>query len=232
MVVTVQHKHFQEVYLALNDKRKCCLQMQLGLKVDEFQILRCHGRYANAAITEEMKCPKLLPRRTYFISLIIKEVHERLVHAGISHTLSQIRQEYWIPQGQAAVRHILSQCVICKRHGGSSFQLLNMPPWPRERASRSEPCQYIGLDYLGPIRVKEGNVIQKMWICLFTCLAIRAVHLELVKGLSAEMFLDCLRRFVARRGKPRLIISDNAPQFRLIKSTVDWQWNKIKVKKF
>ena len=87
--------------------------------------------------------------------------------------------------------------------------------------------KYIGLDYLGPLHVKVGNVIEKMWICLFTCLAIRAIHLELVKGLSAPLFLDCLKRFVARRGKPKLIVSDNAPQFRLVKSVLDMQWNTI-----
>ena len=75
-----------------------------------------------------------------------------------------------------------------------------MPPWRRERVSRSEPFQFIGLDYLGPINVKEGESVGKMWVCLFTYLSIRAVHLELVKGLSAQMFLDCLRRFISRRG--------------------------------
>ena len=73
-----------------------------------------------------------------------------------------------------------------------------MPPWPRERVLRSEPFQFIGLDYLGPISVKEGSSVVKMWICLFTCLAVRAVHLEMVKGLSAEVFLDCVRRFISR----------------------------------
>jgi len=62
-----------------------------------------------------------------------------------------------------------------------------------------------------------------MWICLFSCLAVRAVHLELVKGLSGQLFLDCLRRFIARRGKPTLIISDNAPQFHLVKCALDQQ---------
>ena len=63
-----------------------------------------------------------------------------------------------------------------------------------------------------------------MWICLFTCLAVRAIHLEIEKGLSAQLFLDCLRRFIARRGKPTTIISDNAPQFHLVKSGLDQQW--------
>lgn len=45
--------------------------------------------------------------------------------------------------------------------------------------------------------------------------------------LSASMFLDCLQRFIARRGKPNLIFSNNTPQFRLVKTILDWQWNKV-----
>ena len=71
--------------------------MQLGLKVDEFQILRCYGRYVKAVITDQMKYPKLLPLRIHFTKLVIMEVHLRLVHAGVSHTLGEVRQQYWIP---------------------------------------------------------------------------------------------------------------------------------------
>ena len=42
----------------------------------------------------------------------------------------------------------------------------------------------------------------KMWICLFTCLAVCAIHLEWIRSLSAENFLNCLRRFIARRERP------------------------------
>ena len=50
---------------------------------------------------------------------ILQSLYQRLVHAGVSHTLSQVRQEFWIPQGRAEVRRVLSRCVICKRHGGA-----------------------------------------------------------------------------------------------------------------
>ena len=149
------------------------------------------------------------------------EIHCRLVHAGVSRTLSHLRHEFWIPKGRVEIMQVLTQCVICKKHCGPSFQLPHMPPWPRERVSRSEPFQFIGLDYLGTINAKEGESVGKMWVCLFKCLSICAVHLELVKGLTAKMFLDCLRRFISCRGRPRLIICDNAPQFRLVKLTLD-----------
>ena len=64
-IYVIQHRYFEEVYAALKDKRKDSLQMQLGLNIDEFQILRCYEHYTNVTITREMKYPKLLPRKAH-----------------------------------------------------------------------------------------------------------------------------------------------------------------------
>ena len=48
----------------------------------------------------------------------------------------------------------------------------------------------------------------------------------MVKGLSAQLFFDCLQHFIARRGKPS-IISDNVPQFHLVKTALDQQWKNV-----
>ena len=53
---------------------------------------------------------------------------------------------------------------------------------------------------LWPIYVRGSHEIQKVWVCLFTCLAIRAVHLEWITDLTAIQFLNCMR-FVSHRGK-------------------------------
>ena len=204
-----------------------CLKWQLGLKIDDLGILRCYGRFLNATITDSAKHPKLLPRREHLTSLLITEVHQRLIHAGVSHTLAQLREEYWIPQGRAEVRSVLSQCSLCRRLEGPPFRLPCMPPWPKERVSRSDPFQFVGLDYLGPVNVKWESELKKTWICLFTCLSIRAIHLEWVLDLSASQFLNCLRRFVSRRGRPDVIILDNAPQFKLVHTVVDREWRRI-----
>ena len=127
-----------------------------------------------------------------FTYLLIMEVHVCLIHAGITHTLAQIREEYWIPQGRVEVRSVLSWCLICRRHEGPSFQLPHMPPWPRERVSQSHLLQFVGLDYLGPVYVKANNGLDKISICLFTCLSVRAIHLEWVMDLTAIQFLNCL----------------------------------------
>ena len=45
--------------------------------------------------------------------------------------------------------------------------------------------------------------------------------------MSTKMFLLCLRRFVARHGSPREIISDNAKQFNLAQDTVEKLWSQV-----
>jgi len=77
--------------------------------------------------------------------------------------------------------------------------------------------------------VKEGKEVVKVWICLFTCLTICAIHLEWVMNLTPDQFLSCLRWFVARRRKPQFIICYNAPQFKVVKTAVNRQWQQLMV---
>ena len=53
----------------------------------------------------------------------------------------------------------------------------------------------------------------KRWCCLFTCLTTRAVHIEVVPSLEADACLAAITRFMARRGKPNVILSDNGTNF-------------------
>ena len=80
---------------------------------------------------------------------------------------------------------------------------------------------------LGPLLISSENDVLKNWICLYTCVNVRAVHLELIEDMTTESFLLCLRRFIARRGKPSMIISDNASQFKLSNSVINKIWGRI-----
>ena len=53
------------------------------------------------------------------------------------------------------------------------------------------------------------------------------MHLEVVYDSSAGEFLESLMRFIARRGKPNQIISDNAAQFKLAKTVIEKLWLNI-----
>ena len=102
-----------------------------------------------------------------------------------------------------------------------------MAQWPKSKVARSAPFTYVGLDYLGPVYIKNGTEKKKAWICLFTCITVRAIHLEVVEDITADQFLLALRRFVARRGAPVQIIPDNAKQFKATKETMDNAWEHV-----
>ena len=110
----IQRRQFCDVFIAIRKGDRNCLQIQLGLKIDEFGVMRCHGCFQNADIPEGAKCPKLLPRQEHFTQLLIQYVHERLIHGGVSHTLASLRQEYWNIKGRIEVKSVLS-CVPSAR---------------------------------------------------------------------------------------------------------------------
>ena len=75
--------------------------------------------------------------------------------------------------------------------------------------------------------VKDAGISSEVWGCLFTCLKIRAVHLEIVESMSADSFILAFQRFVGWRGKPKMVISDNASQFKQGQEVIDRVWWNI-----
>ena len=65
-----------------------------------------------------------------------------------------------------------------------------MSPWPGSKMTESSTFANTGVDYFVPLYVKNGGNRKKVWISLFTCTAVRAVHLEAVEDMTAEHFLE------------------------------------------
>jgi len=59
----------------------------------------------------------------------------------------------------------------------------------------------------------RSKTIIKVYIAIFVCFVTKAVHIEVVTTLTTKAFLAALRRFIARRGKPKIIYSDNGSKF-------------------
>ena len=85
------------------------------------------------------------------------------------------------------------------------------------RATPAPLFSHVGVDYAGPLLYHRGNprkpTIVNCYVCVFVCMVTHAVHLEISAGLSTEDFLVALQRFVARRGVPTIICSDNGTNF-------------------
>ena len=217
-----QARHFGKIKILLTGGRVEGAQdskvmiNQLGLFLDSNGLIRSKGRVGNSELEESACHPLLLSPKEYLTRLIVLKCHVDCMHGGVNQTLNQVRQEFWIPKGRQCVKRVLSSCAPCKRTVGKTYVYPGPPPLPEERVKFSVPFQTVGVDYSGAITLSgdEREVGRKYYICLFTCAATRAIHLELAKDLSAETFLLLFRKFVARRSLPRLMISDNGTYFK------------------
>ncbi|XP_028413524.1 uncharacterized protein LOC114536361 [Dendronephthya gigantea] len=231
---SIQLSEFSEEIRRLNSSHKNPNQLinQLNLYLDVEKIIRCKGRLEYSTISTEAKEPILLPSRHHFTKLIIEEEHKRVHHNGIKSTLNGVRESYWILRGRETVKRVLKGCVICKKIEGKAFQTPREPSLPSCRVSDEPPFTNIGVDFAGPLLVKEGDKTVKSYICLFTCASTRAVHLELLKDLSTNMFLTAFRRFISRRGMPRKILTDNAKTFKAAAKEVTKIYHSNHVKRY
>ena len=73
----------------------------------------------------------------------------------------------------------------------------------------------MGVDFAGPIRYKsKDKKTKKSYLVMYACSLTRAVHLEVLRLLEVTEFLASFKRFVARRGRPKNVYSDNGPTFK------------------
>ena len=184
-------------------------------------LIRVGGRLGRADdLSQEMKHPVILPRKSHVTNSIIKHLHERLAHAGRGHTLAKLREKYWITGANAAVRHMIANCVTCRRNRAPVTEQ-KMADLPKDRVTPAPPFIYTGVDYFGPYMIKEGRKELKRYGCLFTCLASRAVHIETANSLETDSFIQALRRFIARSGPIREFRSDNLTNF--VAAKAEWE---------
>jgi hypothetical protein len=187
--------------------------LKLRPYLDEDGVIRVGGRLQNAPIGDRMKHPTILPRKHPVTDLIINDHHVATGHSGCDIVLTSTRRRFWIVSGKSAVRRVLGKCMKCKKRSAPFGQQV-MAPLPAARTiPERPPFSAVGVDYFGPILVKQGRSRVKRYGCLFTCMATRAVHIEIAHSLNTDSFLAALQRFISRRGRPEMIYSDNGTNF-------------------
>ncbi len=176
-------------------------------------LLLVGGRLGKSAMPSERKHPILLSKDQHVSHLILRDIHEQLGHGGRNQMVSKLRCKYWITNANSVARKIISKCVICKRYKGKLGEQ-KMADLPVERITPDlPPFTNTGVDFFGPIEVKRGRSKVKRYGVIFTCMASRAVHLEMAYSLDTDSCINALRRFVCRRGQVSHMRSDNGTNF-------------------
>ena len=225
-VKSIQWQHFQGEIEALQQGLpvpKTSSVVKAGLILDSEGFLRAKGR---VPISARQVAPLVLPRKDPFTKMVMEDAHWRCSHQGAGWTKYLFVKDYWTPHMTTLARSVVRSCVLCQRlHSSAVTQSVgDLPPWRLEENPR--PFSYVGVDYAGPLwcfrEVNSGDKRKKfratekdkkLYIVLFTCMQVRAVHLEVVDSMAVEPLNMAVRRFMARKGKPRVIYSDNAKSF-------------------
>ncbi|XP_058449178.1 uncharacterized protein LOC131429147 [Malaya genurostris] len=182
--------------------------------LDKHGVIRMEGRIGETVfMSYDARNPIILPKEHRLTFLLVDWYHRIYLHANTNTVVNEIKQRFRIPQLRALVRRVSKSCMQCKVKKAKPLPP-KMAPLPSARLSPyTRPFSFVGLDYFGPIAVKVGRSLVKRWIALFTCLTVRAIHLEVVHSLSTESCKMAIRRFLVRRGSPLEIYSDNGTNF-------------------
>ena len=216
-----QREAFPEEYLALQRRKEltnASKLLPLRPRLDEEGQMRCDGRLKYAEfLSQDARFPIILPRKHHVTKSIVKQYYEEGNHAsGTNQTLAALSTRFWLISGRGEIREWEKECNECRRRKAKAAKQM-MAPLPQIRLRLSlRAFAQTAVDFAGgPFITIQGGGFrrQKRYLCLFACLATRAVHLEMAFGLDTDSFLNAFYRMVNRRGLPREMLSDNGTNF-------------------
>jgi len=223
-----------EIELCSNKKEVKSNIRFLSPFLDSNGILRVGGRLQNSGMGFTQRHPILLPKShsdpskkkpiEHFTMTVARHFHQTNLHAGPQLLLSLIRTEFWIPRGEALCSRIFRHCITChKQNPVPSHQIMGGLPSPR--VTPTLPFLKTGLDYAGPFEIAatpgRNPRLIKAYVCVFKCMAVKAIHLEFVSDLSTPAFIAAFQRFIAIRNSPSDIFCDCGSNFRGAKTDMD-----------
>lgn len=176
---------------------------------DSDGVIRVKSRIMQRKDDEDFRLPILLPSDHPLVLKLIKTEHERMGHAGTQFLMCRLRERYWLLKSRKTIRKVVRNCIHCRKFDAPAIET-PQSVLPEDRVRDAKIFEIVGVDLTGPLFLKGK---QKVWIILFTCAIFRAIHLELTSSLTTESFLQALRRFISRRGRPAVIYSDNGTNF-------------------
>lgn len=218
VIIESQRCHFSGLLKELVNKQQPSSKplARLSPFLDSEGVIRVGGRLRLSSLRYNCKHPILLAKRSHLALLICQRWHKLSCHAGPRLITALISRQFWIVSVRAVLHSVSLKCTVCLRFDAKPLQPL-MADLPVSRVEQCRPFSRVGIDYAGPMQMRELRLRKarcyKVYVAIFVCFAVKAVHLEVVTELSTPAFLAAFDRFVARRGLPSEIFSDCGTNF-------------------
>ena len=182
-------------------------RLQLNLQPNQDGILECRGRIQGHFLV-------YLSDSQHFTEKLVTQVHLGTLHGGVVSTMAKVQELYWVPCLRRLARRIVKSCHGCRRFQAQAFSSPPQGDLPRDRTEGQTPFQVVGVDYAGPLKYRKNTKTEgKAYVLLNACSLTRALFLDLLPNLETTEFLASFKRFIARRGRPQKVYSDNGRTF-------------------
>ena len=213
----IQLHYYQDELCALQGKAglpKSSSLYDLDPFLDGMGIIRVGGRLKNSLSPYELRHPVALPSKCSLTKTFVRQKHLEAAHQGRTTTANIIRRSgvHIVGNGMKLISSVIFCCVKCKRLRGQPIAQ-KMADLPQSRTEPAAPFTYTGMDVFGPFIVKDGRKENKRYALIFSCMASRAIHLEMLNDMSADCFINSLRCFLAIRGPVSALYSDRGTNF-------------------
>ena len=129
---------------------------------------------------------------------------------------AHIQANFMIVWIRRALRNLGKYCFICTRWRADNVRpfMAPLPIFLFLEHSKLFPFVNTWIDMFGPFHIERSRTQTELnYVCVFTCLLTRAVHLEDCEDLSTDCLLMAIRRFVSWWQYPDVIVSDNQKNF-------------------
>ncbi|CAI5670381.1 unnamed protein product [Oreochromis niloticus] len=215
----VQEDSFPEDFVRLSSHKPVAASSRLLALAPEYdpeaQLIRVGGRLRRCeTLSQDILHPVVLDPHHPITKLIIQDCDHQLAHPGSERVFAELRRRFWILRGREAVRKHQYNCPECRRWRSQPV-IPKMADLPSSSLRLHRPAFYsTGVDCFGPYLVKMGRRTEKRWGIIFKCLTTHAVYLDLLASMDTDSFLMSLRHFIARRGKPFELLSDQGTNFK------------------
>ena len=140
-------------------------------------------------------------------------IHQKNHHQSVDFLRAVIQLESVVLWLRTTLRSIEHYSVLCRKQKGKVITPMMADLLLERLGYRQPPFANCGVDYFSPFHVAIRRSSEKRWGFLFTCMTTRAVHLEAVPSMDTSSCVMGIERFIARRGTPSVIWSDNGTNF-------------------
>ncbi len=218
LIALSQKQSFPEIHTSLNQGKLVNKSHHLANTNVSINngLLICQSRVRNPDNLSQPKNLYPLDVNSKFTILLCSTLHVTHHHPGISALHASFSSTYLISGLRNLLKKLSRACALCQRaYAKPISHLMGMLPAARTTPT---PAFYVtGVDFAGPLYIRQGHVRKpvpvKTYAALFICMVTKAVHIELCASLSSVDFRAALQRFIARRGSPGHIYCDNGSNF-------------------